>query len=167
MTDDAPTPEPATPEPATPEPTSPDAAPFADVPFDRFGGEAFFTRLVAAFYVRTRQDAVLAPMYPPDDWEGAERRLRMFLMQYWGGPKTYGEERGHPRLRMRHATFHVDSTARDHWLANMHEALAEQGLPEADEAEIWAYLVSAAFAMQNARDDDRPHPGIPMTRGPQ
>ena len=147
------------------EPTEP-------TPFERFGGEAFFERLAAAFYVRVRQDEVLAPMYPDDDWDGAERRLRMFLMQYWGGPKTYGEERGHPKLRMRHQPFHVDATARDHWLANMHEALAEQQLPATDEAEIWTYLVSAAFAMQNVHDDSTtpdstPHPGLPITRGPQ
>lgn len=142
------------------EPTEP-------TPFERFGGEAFFERLAAAFYVRVRQDEVLAPMYPDDDWDGAERRLRMFLAQYWGGPKTYGEERGHPKLRMRHSPFHVDAAARDHWLANMHEALAEQQLPAADEAEIWTYLVSAAFAMQNAHDASTPHPGLPLMKGPQ
>ena len=139
----------------------------APTPYELFGGPEFFARLVAAFYSRVKNDDVLRPMYPDDDWDGAERRLRMFLEQYWGGPKTYGEERGHPMLRHRHMPFAVDSTARDHWLANMHEALSEQHLPPQHQEEIWAYLVSAAFAMQNIADDTTPHPGIPVTKGPQ
>lgn len=84
---------------------------------------------------------------------GAERRLRLFLMQYWGGPGTYSEERGHPRLRMRHVPYRIDGTARDRWLAHMSAALSEQSLDPADEAELWRYLVAAAFGMQNVPDE--------------
>jgi len=105
---------------------------------------------------------VLRPMYPDEDLTSAERRLRMFLEQYWGGPDTYQQERGHPRLRLRHTPFPIDSVARDRWLVNMHEAVAEQGLPDADEAELWSYLVRAAFAMQNI-DDIPSTGGMPLT----
>ena len=122
-------------------------------PYERFGGEPFFTALVAAFDARVAQDDLLKPMYPEDDLAGAERRLRMFLMQYWGGPGTYSEERGHPRLRMRHVPYRIDGAARDRWLSHMAEALAEQSLDPADEAELWRYLVAAAFGMQNVPDE--------------
>lgn len=117
--------------------------------FEQFGGEPFFTALVAAFYRRVAMDPVLRPMYPEPDLGPAERRLRLFLMQYWGGPKTYGEERGHPRLRMRHAPYPVDLTARDHWLGHMRAALDEQQLPADLDAELWQYLDYAAAAMVN------------------
>jgi hemoglobin len=118
-----------------------------------------------AFYVRVARDPVLRPMYPDDDLGPAERRLRMFLEQYWGGPDTYQQERGHPRLRMRHAPFPVDALARDHWLANMHEAVTEQGMSEEDERELWQYLVRAAFAMQNI---ESPNPStLTITEEPQ
>jgi len=122
-------------------------------PYDLMGGEQFFTILVHRFYEGVATDPVLMPMYPSADMEGAERRLRMFLMQYWGGPTTYSDERGHPRLRMRHAPYPVDDTARDHWLDRMREALdstmAELGLDPALEQELWRYLVGAAIAMVN------------------
>lgn len=123
----------------------------SDTWYDRFGGEPFFTTLVAGFYRRVPADPVLGPMYPADDLPNAERRLRLFLMQYWGGPRTYGEERGHPRLRMRHAPFPVDPAARDHWLELMGQSLAECGMDLDDVArqELWTYLVSAADAMIN------------------
>jgi len=121
-------------------------------PYEVFGGAAFFAALVQAFYQRVQADEILRPMYPPGDLGPAERRLRMFLEQYWGGPTTYDDERGHPRLRMRHASFPIDSIARDRWLTLMHEALAEQHLPEEHEQVLWQYLVSAAFAMQNIAD---------------
>lgn len=123
----------------------------ADTWYDRFGGETFFTALVAGFYERVATDDLLRPMYPEDDLAGAERRLRLFLMQYWGGPTTYGEERGHPRLRMRHAPFPVDLAARDRWLALMHASLVDNGgdLDEAERHELWRYLESAANAMMN------------------
>ena len=122
-------------------------------PYDDFGGEAFFTRLVGAFYVRVATDPILRPMYPDADLAAAERRLRLFLMQYWGGPETYSDERGHPRLRMRHMDFRIDAAARDRWLSLMHDAMAEQDLTPDQETQLWMYLVSAAFAMQNVPDD--------------
>ncbi len=118
-------------------------------PFDQFGGEAFFTALVAGFYRRVAADPVLRPMYPEADLGPAERRLRLFLMQYWGGPKTYGDERGHPRLRMRHAPYPVDMAAHDHWLAHMRAALDDQQLPDDLDRELWDYLQAAAIAMVN------------------
>jgi len=122
-------------------------------PYELFGGADFFRSLVHSFYSKVAGDDILRPMYPPGDLGPAEDRLRMFLEQYWGGPKTYGELRGHPRLRMRHADFHVDSKARDRWLVLMHAALEEQDIPHEYGQELWEYLASAAFAMQNVDDD--------------
>jgi len=124
--------------------------------YEAFGGNEFFTDLVHAFYVRVAQDPVLRPMYPEGDLAPAEQRLRMFLEQYWGGPDTYSQERGHPRLRMRHAGFPIDEDARNRWLTCMAEALAEQDLPAQLQEEIWRYFVGAAIAMQNIVDDDPP-----------
>jgi len=133
-------------------------------PYETFGGAPFFASLVRAFYLRVAQDPILRPMYPPGDLAPAERRLRMFLEQYWGGPTTYDEERGHPRLRMRHASFPIDSVARDRWLTLMHDALAEQELPEQHVGVLWQYLVSAAFAMQNIADQT-PEREVPLIDG--
>lgn len=127
-------------------------------PYEDFGGEAFFTSLVAAFYRRVADDDILRPMYPADDLAGAERRLRLFLMQYWGGPTTYDEERGHPRLRMRHMGFPIDGRARDRWLTLMGEAVTEQAMDPELESRLWTYLVGAAFAMQNIPDDPAGRP---------
>ena len=93
-------------------------------------GEEGFTRLVAAFYRRVKGDDILRPMYPDDDLPGAEQRLREFLIQRFGGPMTYSESRGHPRLRMRHAPFSIDQRARDRWIELMESALAEVKLDE-------------------------------------
>lgn len=130
-------------------------------PYEDFGGEEFFTSLVAAFYRRVADDDILRPMYPDADLAAAERRLRLFLMQYWGGPTTYDDERGHPRLRMRHMDFQIDGAARDRWLSLMGEAMAEQQLTPDQESRLWMYLVSAAFAMQNIPDDPAGRP-LPM-----
>ena len=97
-------------------------------PYDDFGGEEFFVRLVAAFYARVAVDPILRPMYPAGDLAPAQRRLQLFLVQYWGGPQTYSEERGHPRLRMRHDDFVIDAVERDRWLSLMHDAMVEQDL---------------------------------------
>ncbi len=132
-------------------------------PYEYFGGEAFFESLVDAFYARVATDRVLRPMYPPGDLTPARRRLTMFLEQYWGGPGTYSEERGHPRLRMRHAGFHVDSEARDRWLAHMYEAMLEQKMTPEAEALLWKYFVGAAIAMQNVPDDAPPPGAIDVT----
>lgn len=126
-----------------------DNAGMSTTPYEAFGGEAFFTDLVADFYREVAEDPLLRPMYPEADLGPAERRLRLFLMQYWGGPGTYSEERGHPRLRMRHAPFPVDDEARDRWLVHMRSALDARGLsPELDQ-QLWQYLRSAAHAMVN------------------
>ena len=125
-------------------------------PYEVFGGHDFFTRLVAAFYTRVANDAVLRPMYPPGSLEAAEWRLRSFLEQYWGGPTDYSDQRGHPRLRMRHVGFAIDATARDHWLRHMREALDEQQLPPEKDQVLWQYLQGAAFAMQNVADEPPP-----------
>lgn len=126
-----------------------------EVPFyEAFGGHEFFERLVGAFYARVAVDDILRPMYPDEDLTDARWRLQMFLEQYWGGPKTYGESRGHPKLRMRHMPFTIDSRARDRWLTHMRASVDEQNLaPELDEV-LWNYLLSAAFAMQNVADDN-------------
>lgn len=90
--------------------------------YERVGGEPFFSTLVSGFYRRVAADPVLRPMYP-EDLEPAERRLRLFLIQYFGGPQTYDQERGHPRLRMRHMPFFIDQRARDIWLEHMNASL--------------------------------------------
>lgn len=117
--------------------------------YEAMGGEEFFTALVARFYNEVKQSPILAPMYPPEDFAGAERRLRLFLEQYWGGPKTYGQERGHPRLRMRHSLFHINPAARDEWLRCMKIALDGVEIQESMREELWGYLTSAADAMVN------------------
>lgn len=118
-------------------------------PYEQFGGEEFFTALVADFYAGVAADDSLRPMYPEEDLGPAERRLRLFLMQYWGGPKTYGDERGHPRLRMRHAPFPIDEDAKQRWLAHMRVALDARQLPPEEDATLWNYLVAAAESMLN------------------
>jgi hemoglobin len=144
------------------QPADPAAAGAPGTPFDQFGGEAFFERLVHGFYERVARDPILRPMYPDPDLAAAERRLRLFLMQYWGGPQTYSEERGHPRLRMRHHDFTIDSVARDRWLTLMHDAVADMDMDPVSESQLWVYLVSAAFAMQNVPDDPTGRP-VPTT----
>ncbi len=113
------------------------------------GGRPTFERLVRRFYEGVRTDEVLAPMYPPEDFEGAIQRLTGFLEQYWGGPGTYSQERGHPRLRMRHMPFKVNPDARDRWLAHMRVAVDELELSPLHSEMLWGYLERAAFAMVN------------------
>ena len=117
--------------------------------YDRAGGMPFFERLVGRFYAGVATDPILRPLYPEPDLAGAQRRLTLFLAQYWGGPRTYDEERGHPRLRMRHAPFAIDAAARDRWLELMRGALAAEAPPADVAAELDAYLGMAAEAMQN------------------
>ena len=117
--------------------------------YDEIGGLETFRRIVARFYEGVATDEVLRPMYPEEDLGPAEERFLLFLVQYWGGPTTYSERRGHPRLRMRHAPFAVDTTARDHWLGHFRDALDAAGLtPEQDER-FWAYITHAANFMLN------------------
>lgn len=120
-----------------------------DTVWAQVGGTETFERIVRDFYAGVREDPVLAPMYPQDDWEGAIRRLRMFLEQYWGGPTTYSEERGHPRLRMRHVPFHVNPDARDRWLRHMNAALDKAELPPMHDTAIRDYVERAAHALVN------------------
>jgi hemoglobin len=113
------------------------------------GGDETFRRLVDAFYAGVAEDPVLRRLYPEDDLGPAADRLRMFLIQYWGGPNTYSQQRGHPRLRMRHAPFAIGVAARDAWLRHMRAALDSLELPPAYEATLWNYLQSAADSMRN------------------
>jgi len=121
--------------------------------YDQVGGHAAFEKLVRRFYEGVRTDEVLRPMYPDDDMEGAVWRLTAFLEQYWGGPTTYSQQRGHPRLRMRHQPFHVNPEARDRWLAHMRVAVDELELSPMHEATLWDYLQRAAQAMVNTFED--------------
>ncbi len=121
--------------------------------YDAVGGAATFRKLVDAFYAGVTHDPLLRPLYPEEDLGPAADRLRMFLEQYWGGPTTYSEQRGHPRLRMRHAPFRVDAAARDAWLRHMRAALDEVNLPAEQDAQLWAYLERAAFFMVNTLED--------------
>lgn len=122
---------------------------------DQVGGEAFFTRLVDRFYGAVAEDPVLLPLYPEQpDLAPARHRLTLFLVQYWGGPGTYSEERGHPRLRMRHAPFVVRTLERDRWLLHMRAALDWVGgdLTVELRAQLDAYFTMAADAMRNTPD---------------
>ena len=117
--------------------------------FERAGGLPFFERLVGRFYEAVGTDPILCPLYPEPDLSGARRRLTLFLAQYWGGPRTYDDERGHPRLRMRHAPFAIDTAARDRWLTLMRAALAAEAPPRDVATELDAYFEMAAEAMRN------------------
>ena len=121
----------------------------ADTFFEAVGGEETFRRLVDTFYAGVADDPVLRALYPEDDLGPAAERLRLFLIQYWGGPTTYSDERGHPRLRMRHAPFAIDQAARDAWLRHMRMALESLDLPPAYAQTLWQYLMPAADAMRN------------------
>ena len=117
--------------------------------YDRAGGTPFFEALVGRFYGGVESDPELRPIYPEADLDGARRRLTLFLVQYWGGPTTYDEERGHPRLRMRHAPFAIGPTERDRWLVHMRAAIAELRPPADVAAELERYISMAAEAMRN------------------
>jgi hemoglobin len=122
--------------------------------YDAVGGRDTFVALVKRFYEGVAADPELRALYPEDDLGPAEVRLRMFLEQYWGGPTTYSEQRGHPRLRMRHAPFAVTPRMRDHWLAHMREAVDSLQLSAEHDRELWAYLERAAYFMVNSLDED-------------
>jgi hemoglobin len=131
--------------------------------YDAVGGEAFFVRLVDAFYDGVAGDPVLLRLYPEaPDLAGARQRLRMFLIQYWGGPTTYSEQRGHPRLRMRHMPFHIGAEERDHWLQHMLAAVdsVTSELPDETGADVAlalrGYFMPAAEQMRNDT-------GLPIT----
>ena len=117
--------------------------------YERAGGTPFFERLVARFYAAVANDPQLRPLYPDADLQPAQRRLTLFLIQYWGGPRTYDDERGHPRLRMRHAPFAIGPAERDRWLVHMRQALAESGATPDVAAELDGYMAMAAESMRN------------------
>jgi hemoglobin len=113
-------------------------------------GEDGFRRLVAAFYRRVATDDILAPMYPKDDMAGADERLRGFLIQRFGGPDVYSQQRGHPRLRMRHGPFRINQKGRDRWVELMEAALAEVNLPAEAVPPLRKFFHDAATFMINA-----------------
>lgn len=117
--------------------------------YAQVGGMQTFETLCTKFYDRVQQDEVMWPMYPQDDLEGAIWRLSRFLGQYFGGPATYSSMRGHPRLRMRHAAFHINPDARDRWLRHMTEAVDEMHFAPAIRATMLDYFDRAATAMVN------------------
>ena len=117
--------------------------------YDEIGGHPVFTGIVSRFYAAVAQDPLLRPLYPETDLGPAEVRLRMFLEQYWGGPRTYSDQRGHPRLRMRHAPFVIGHRERDHGLAAMRIAVDGADLDPDHRERLWAYLEMAADSMVN------------------
>ncbi len=117
--------------------------------YERAGGTPFFERLVGHFYDGVAADPALRPVYPEADLGPAQRRLTLFLVQYWGGPRTYDLERGHPRLRMRHAPFAIGPLERDRWLIHMRAAIAELAPPADIADELERYVGMAAEAMRN------------------
>jgi hemoglobin len=120
--------------------------------YEEMGGEAFFTDLVSQFYAQVALDPILRPMYPEGDLKAAALRLQWFLEQYWGGPSTYQENRGHPRLRMRHAEFHINLAAHDAWLKAMRTAVDGVEMKPELREQLWTYLEMAAAAMVNQPD---------------
>jgi len=117
--------------------------------YEAVGGEDTFRRLVHRFYQEVAGDPELRAVYPSRDLGPAEEHLALFLIQYWGGPATYNERRGHPRLRMRHAHFAIGDAERDAWLRHMRVALGELALTEDQDAQLWDYLVMAAHSLVN------------------
>ncbi len=119
--------------------------------YDRVGGEPFFSALVERFYQGVEQDPVLRPLYP-ENLGPPKRHLALFLVQYWGGPTTYNEQRGHPRLRMRHFPFAIGQAEREAWLRHMRAAVDASGASPEDKEALLAYFEMAATHLVN-----RPH----------
>jgi hemoglobin len=118
--------------------------------YDEVGGDAVFRAIVDRFYEGVAMDPILRPLYPEEDLSGARERLSGFLIQYWGGPTTYSDQRGHPRLRMRHAGWVIGERERDAWLGHMRAAVDAVELPEQARAAIWEHLERAAWTLVNA-----------------
>ncbi len=120
--------------------------------YEEIGGLPVIEQIVSRCYAGVATDPVLAPMYPPEDLAdgSAARRLALFLAQYWGGPSTYSQERGHPRLRMRHAPFTVNTEAAEHWLTHFRAGLDEVALTPEQDAKFWGYVTYAAQFMLNS-----------------
>ena len=136
--------------------TTPDGQTF----YDAIGGYPTIAKIVARFYEGVAGDEVLRPLYPEEDLGPAEERFRLFLVQYWGGPTTYSDSRGHPRLRMRHAPFAVTPTAKDHWLQHFGDALdevhADGTITDEQRAQFWDYVTHAAQFMVNQFEEPGP-----------
>jgi hemoglobin len=128
----------------------PGSGPPEDTLFERVGGEPTFRALVARFYAGVADDPVLRPLYDGDDLGPAAERLTLFLVQYWGGPTTYSDQRGHPRLRMRHARWQIGERERDAWLSHMLPAVARLEVADEDRQAIWDHLERAAHTLLNA-----------------
>jgi len=118
--------------------------------YDEVGGEPTFRKIIGRFYAEVAKDDVLRALYPEEDLGPAEERLRLFVMQYWGGPPTYSEQRGHPRLRMRHHPFKIGPQERDAWLRAMRVAVDEAQLPEPAREQLWDYFESTAEFLVNS-----------------
>ncbi|MGI8456707.1 MAG: globin [Propionibacteriaceae bacterium] len=121
--------------------------------YERVGGHPTFVALIHRFYQGVAADPELRALYPEEDLGPAEERFRLFLEQYWGGPTTYSDERGHPRLRMRHAPFAVTPRARDLWLSHMADAVEASDLTPDQRTELWTYLERAAHFMVNTVEE--------------
>ena len=120
--------------------------------YDEIGGYDTIAGIVARFYAGVASDEILRPMYPEADLGPAAHRFTLFLVQYWGGPTTYSDERGHPRLRMRHAPFAVTPTAKSHWLTHFRSALNGAELTPDQDAQFWDYITHAAQFMVNTNE---------------
>jgi hemoglobin len=132
--------------------------------YDAVGGHETFVALVKRFYEGVAADPPLRAIYPEDDLGPAEIRFRMFLEQYWGGPTTYSDQRGHPRLRMRHAPFPVTPALRDRWLTHMRDAIDSLDLTPSQAHELWTYMERAAHSMVNTFDEPPgPAPGLSLS----
>lgn len=129
-----------------------DLSPYAGTFYAEIGGSKTFQRLTELFYEGVANDAEFRSIYPEEDLKPAAIRLQLFLEQYWGGPNTYSQNRGHPRLRIRHVPYVVDSAARDTWLRHMRHALDQLELPPLQDATFWDYFDRAARSLQNATD---------------
>ena len=128
--------------------------------YDEIGGYDTIHAIVAKFYEGVATDPVLRPLYPEEELGPAEERFRLFLVQYWGGPTTYSQTRGHPRLRMRHAPFKVTPLAKEHWLLHFREGLDSVELTKEQDAQFWDYVTHAAQFMINTMEDLQERPGL-------
>ena len=140
----------------TPEPSSTETESTEQTFYDAVGGHETFVRLVDHFYAGVAGDPILRPLYPEEDLGPAAERFRMFLEQYWGGPTTYSDTRGHPRLGKRHAPFAVTPTARDRWLSHMHDAIGESGMSPEHQQRFWEYVARAAHFLVNTFEEEPP-----------
>ena len=125
----------------------------AETFYDAIGGYDTIAGIVDRFYAGVADDEVLRPLYPEEDLAPAQERFTLFLVQYWGGPTTYNETRGHPRLRMRHAPFAVTPRAKDHWLLHFRAGLDAAGLSPEHDAQFWDYVTHAAQFMVNTFEE--------------